>query len=148
MRLGDRLGPLGEQPGRPQLVAQVVPGRLELVGHPAVQDDRPVGERLGEAGGDRIGGVHAPTLVHRIPADRAESRQPEAGSRKPEALPELSRKSSRNQTENAYRIAPSGPLTSSRPALTFSAFVMTDDVRYHGHRHKEITGDTVTEALR
>jgi hypothetical protein len=36
MRLDDRLGPFREQPRRPQLVAQVVPGGFELIGHAAV----------------------------------------------------------------------------------------------------------------
>ena len=60
MRLGDRLGPLGEQPRRPQLVAQIVPGGLQLVGHAAVEDDRAGGEGFGEGG--MVAG-HASTVV-------------------------------------------------------------------------------------
>lgn len=61
VRLGDRLGPVREQPRRPQLVAQVVPGRPELVGQPAVEDEGPGGEGVGEEGSGVAG--HVSTLV-------------------------------------------------------------------------------------
>lgn len=61
VRLGDRLGLVREQSRRPQLVAQVVPGRPELVGQTAVEDERPGGEGVGEEGSGVAG--HVSTLV-------------------------------------------------------------------------------------
>ncbi len=69
----DRLGVLGEQPGRPQLVAQIVPGRLQLVGQPAVEHERARGEGVGEVAGHASEATSSPVPGRLVP--RASYRQ-------------------------------------------------------------------------
>ncbi len=80
MGVGDRLGIVGEQPRRPQGVAEVVAGRRELVGHAAVDDDRAAREGIGEGKGGRGHTVDGSRTAAAPPTSgRGPSRRPSTG---------------------------------------------------------------------